>query len=106
MSDHLNAGEAGPYDAFLSERLARIREEHPEWPRPVFRMHLAKALRDETPLEPRKVWGTVDDFLERNGLGTPPFSPRAAVFAVVVGLVVILGPLGLLYFLWRLLMGR
>jgi hypothetical protein len=106
MSERTDPEVPGPYDRFLTERLAQIRREHPEWPRPVFRLHLMQALRDETPVERRKVMATVDDFLARNGLGAPPFSLRAAVIAIVVGLVVLLVPLALLFTLWRQLMGR
>jgi hypothetical protein len=106
MAESSDPTAAGPHDEFLSKRLDRIRSEHPEWPRPVFRMHLIQAMRDETAVEPRKVMGIVDDFLARNGLGTPPYSPRAAVIAVIVGSVVILVPVVLLFTLLRHLMGR
>ena len=106
MSENTEPREPGAYDAFLAERLSRMQAEHPEWLRSALRVHLIQALRDDTQIERQQIFPTVDDFLARHGLGQPPFSPKAAVLAVLVGLVVILAPLALLYFLWRGVVGR
>ena len=37
MSENTEEREPGPYDTFLTERLARMQAEHPEWLRPALR---------------------------------------------------------------------
>jgi hypothetical protein len=106
MSEEAETGSTGPYDQFLTERLADLRSSHPQWPLTLCRMHLIKALHDETPLSGLEATKTVDAYYLSRGLGIPqPSAARAFVFALLAALVLLV-PLALVYFLWQYLSSR
>lgn len=106
MSENPSTPNADPYDAFLTEKLASLRQAHPEHPLPMHRMNLIAALRDEAGLTPKEAMAAVDACYQRNGLAIPAPTLKGYVVAIAGGLVVILGPLGLLFWLWQYLAHR
>jgi hypothetical protein len=89
----------------LTERLETLRRDQPGRPLPLYRMLLIKQLWEEGRLNPTQARQTVDAFYDENGLAIQASFARG-VLAVVVGLIVLLVPMALLYWLLRLMLGR
>jgi hypothetical protein len=106
MSENTDAAVTGPYEEFLTERLAALRREHPDRPLTLYRMQLIKALHEETRLSPREARETVDAFYDRNGLSIPQPSVAVSVAFGLLGALVLLVPLALVYFLLRHILSR
>lgn len=90
------------YHQFLTDRLERLRQELPGRPNPYYRMLLIKAMREETTLSPREAMGIVDAYYREHGLAIPQPSIPVCILFGVVGSVVLLIPMALVYWLWRL----
>jgi hypothetical protein len=100
-TENTDAGRTLPYDQFLTERLAALRQEHPEWPLTMHRMHLIKALHEEAFLSPKEARDNVDAYYSRNGLGIPQPSIAFSILFGVLASPVLVIPVVLVYLLWR-----
>lgn len=106
MSENTHVEEPGPYDIFLTERLAAFREENPSYPVPYLRMRLQKELVEDLQARPKDAKSIVDNYLGRHGMAMRQPTLWECILTGIVGAIVLLLLVSPLYFFLKFLRPR
>ena len=106
MRENPEQEDPGPFDVFLTERLAALREAGPNQPIAYHRMLLMKELVEDLQASPKDARAVVDQYLKKNGLAIRQPTLWECILTGIVGAAILLALLTPLYFFLKHLRPR